>query len=69
MLMKGMVDTEICYSGRQWTKPVNMWSTFLNRAIRGYILVVDAPHVVLMEAFAFNVMGATFAVHRGCFKY
>jgi Virulence-associated protein E len=54
---EGMVDTEICYQWKPMTKPVNMWSTFLNRAIRGYIIVVEAPHVVLMEAFAFNVMG------------
>jgi hypothetical protein len=54
---EGSVDTEICYRWKPMTKPVNMWSTFLYRAIRGYILVIGAPHVVLMEAFAFNVMG------------
>ena len=53
---EGTVDTEICYRWKPMTKPVNMWSTFLNRSIRGYILVIEAPHVVLMEAFAFNVM-------------
>ena len=53
---EGMVDTEICYRWKPMTKPVNMWSSVLNRSIRGYILVIEAPHVVLMEAFAFNVM-------------
>ena len=66
---EGMVDTEICYRWKPMIKPVNMWSTFLNRAIRGYILVVEAPHVVLMEAFAFNVMGQHLPFIRGCFKH
>jgi hypothetical protein len=33
-----------------------MWSSTLNRSVRGYIMVVDAPHVALMEAYAMNII-------------
>jgi hypothetical protein len=50
------VDSDICYMWKPMTKPVNMWSSTLNRSVRGYIMVVDAPHVALMEAYAMNII-------------
>ena len=50
------LDIEICYMWKKMDKPEVIWSVTLNRAIRGYVLVVDAPHVALMEGFAYNII-------------
>jgi hypothetical protein len=49
-------DNDVCFRWQPMKSPPVMWPNVLNRAIRGYILVVDAPHAVLIESFAYKVI-------------
>jgi hypothetical protein len=48
------VESNICFMWRRMEKV--MWSTILDRTIRGYALVVDAPHIALVEGFAYKII-------------
>jgi hypothetical protein len=49
-------DNDVCFRWQPMKLPPVMWSNVLNRAIRGYIFLVDAPHVGLIESFAYKVI-------------
>ena len=63
------LDIEIRYMWKKMDKPEVIWSVTLNRAIRGCVLVVDAPYIALMEGFAYNIILQHVPFYRGCIRY
>ena len=48
------VDSDLCFMWRKMEKV--MWSTPLDRTIRGYFLAIEAPHVATVQNFAYKII-------------
>jgi hypothetical protein len=47
-------DSNVCF---RWNKVENvLWSNDLNRAIRGYVLVIDRDHTAQVEEYAYKII-------------
>jgi Virulence-associated protein E len=48
------VDNDLCFMWKKMDRV--MWSTPLDRTIRGYALIIEAPHIALVQNFAYKII-------------